>query len=478
MKNKFKSLGKKTQILLISTTLFLTIFLSPIFISTVTAGEIDIFQMVSTLLGKVDHQEEKIANLENEIDKLKEQIENQKPVIVEKEDKEEPKTDPVVVVKPEQPKPAEPKPAEPKPVEPKPAEPKPVATSLPTLQVYLKESALKLIWTKDTSTNFQGYKIVISKADSTPSYPDNGYLTFITDRYTTYWFLDNTKAYSNGDFGSYLAPDTYYYFAITYVYKDKKVTTDAVKFKTPSTIQTEETEPLAPESLKLEVMVKDSGLKLLWTKELSSQLQGYKVVISKSNSSPSYPDDGYLKWITDRNTNYVYVDNKSMYNGGDIEGYLLPDTEYYFSITYIYKDKNVTTPAILVKTPIGLYSPSDDPTLAVEDIDVNATVDGSVIKLSWTKEISNALQGYKVVISKNNSSPSYPDDGYLVWITDPYKNYWTIDNKTMYNGGDFDGYLQADQTYYVTVTYVYNDKKVTGEVIVITTPADLYIPTR
>jgi hypothetical protein len=473
MKNKFKSLGKKTQILLISTTLFLTIFLSPIFISTVTAGEIDIFQMVSTLLGKVDHQEEKIANLENEIDKLKEQIENQKPVVVEKEDKEEPKTDPVVVVKPEQPKPAEPKP-----VEPKPAEPKPVATSLPTLQVYLKESALKLIWTKDTSTNFQGYKIVISKADSTPSYPDNGYLTFITDRYTTYWFLDNTKAYSNGDFGSYLAPDTYYYFAITYVYKDKKVTTDAVKFKTPSTIQTEETEPLAPESLKLEVMVKDSGLKLLWTKELSSQLQGYKVVISKSNSSPSYPDDGYLKWITDRNTNYVYVDNKSMYNGGDIEGYLLPDTEYYFSITYIYKDKNVTTPAILVKTPIGLYSPSDDPTLAVEDIDVNATVDGSVIKLSWTKEISNALQGYKVVISKNNSSPSYPDDGYLVWITDPYKNYWTIDNKTMYNGGDFDGYLQADQTYYVTVTYVYNDKKVTGEVIVITTPADLYIPTR
>jgi hypothetical protein len=473
MKNKFKSLGKKTQILLISTTLFLTIFLSPIFISTVTAGEIDIFQMVSTLLGKVDHQEEKIANLENEIDKLKEQIENQKPVVVEKEDKEEPKTDPVVVVKPEQPKPAEPKP-----VEPKPAEPKPVATSQPTLQVYLKESALKLIWTKDTSTNFQGYKIVISKADSTPSYPDNGYLTFITDRYTTYWFLDNTKAYSNGDFGSYLAPDTYYYFAITYVYKDKKVTTDAVKFKTPSTIQTEETEPLAPESLKLEVMVKDSGLKLLWTKELSSQLQGYKVVISKSNSSPSYPDDGYLKWITDRNTNYVYVDNKSMYNGGDIEGYLLPDTEYYFSITYIYKNKNVTTPAILVKTPIGLYSPSDDPTLAVEDIDVNATIDGSVIKLSWTKEISNALQGYKVVISKNNSSPSYPNDGYLVWITDPYKNYWTIDNKTMYNGGDFDGYLQADQTYYVTVTYVYNDKKVTGEVIVITTPADLYIPTR
>lgn len=473
MKNKFKSLGKKTRILLISTTLFLTIFLSPIFISTVTAGEIDIFQMVSTLLGKVDHQEEKIANLENEIDKLKEQIENQKPVVVEKEDKEEPKTDPVVVVKPE-----EPKPVEPKPVEPKPVEPKPVVSSQPTLQVSLKESALKLIWTKDTSTNFQGYKIVISKADSTPSYPDNGYLTFITDRYTTYWYLDNTKAYSNGDFGSYLAPDTYYYFAITYVYKDKKVTTDAVKFKTPSTIQTEETEPLAPESLKLEVMVKDSGLKLLWTKELSSQLQGYKVVISKSNSSPSYPDEGYLKWITDRNTNYVYVDNKSMYNGGDIEGYLLPDTEYYFSITYIYKDKKVTTPAILVKTPIGLYSPSDDPTLAVEDIDVNATVDGSVIKLSWTKEISNALQGYKVVISKNNSSPSYPNDGYLVWITDPYKNYWTIDNKTMYNGGDFDGYLQADQTYYVTVTYVYNDKKVTGEVIMITTPTDLYIPTR
>jgi hypothetical protein len=471
MRNKFKALGKKTQILLITSTIVVTAFLSPIFVKTVTAGEIDIFQMVSTLLGKVDNQEDKIANLEKEIDKLKEQIDQQKPDPVE--EKEEPKTDPVEEVKPEEPKPEEPKPADPKPVDPKPVEP-----TEPKLQVYLKESALKLIWTKDTSVNFQGYKIVISKADATPSYPDNGYLTFVTDRDTNYWFLDNSKAYSNGDFGSYLAADTYYYFAITYVYKDKKVTTDAVKFKTPSTFSGGEVAPLPPESLKLEVFLKDAGLKLIWTKELSDQLQGYKVVISENNPNPSYPDDGYLKWITDRSMNYVYVDNKTMYNGGDVEGYLKADTNYYFSITYIYKDKSVTTSPVMIKTPLNMYIPGSEPTLTAEQIDVNAIIDGPVIKLNWTKETSSALQGYKVVISKDNSNPAYPTDGYLVWITDCTKNYWTIDNKTAYNGGDFGEYLQANQTYYITVTYVYADKKITGEVIQITTPPDLYIPTK
>jgi outer membrane biosynthesis protein TonB len=151
MRNKFKALGKKTQILLITSTIVVTAFLSPIFVKTVTAGEIDIFQMVSTLLGKVDNQEDKIANLEKEIDKLKEQIDQQKPDPVE--EKEEPKTDPVEEVKPEEPKPEEPKPADPKPVDPKPVEP-----TEPKLQVYLKESALKLIWTKDTSVNFRDIK--------------------------------------------------------------------------------------------------------------------------------------------------------------------------------------------------------------------------------------------------------------------------------------------------------------------------------
>ncbi len=467
MRNKFKALGKRTQILLITATIVITAFLSPIFVKTVTAGEIDIFQMVSTLLGKVENQDDKIANLENEIDKLKEQIEQQKPDPVI-EEKEEPKTDPVEEVKPEDPKPADPKPVDPKPVEP----------TEPKLQVYLKESALKLIWTKDTSTNFQGYKIVISKADSTPSYPDNGYLTFITDRYTNYWFLDNTKAYSNGDFGSYLAADTYYYFAITYVYKDKKVTTDAVKFKTPSSFNGSDADPLPPESLKLDVILKDTGLKLLWTKEVSDQLQGYKVVISQGNPNPSYPDDGYLKWITDRNMNYIYLDNKTMYNGGDIDGYLKADTNYYFTITYIYNDGSVTTSAVMAKTPVNMYTPGSEPTLTAEQIDVNAYIEGAVIKLNWTKETNIALQGYKVVISKNNSTPSYPGDGYLVWITDCTKNYWIIDNKTAYNGGDFGEYLEANQTYYITVTYVYGDKKITGEVIQVTTPPDLYIPTK
>jgi cell division protein FtsL len=471
MKRKFKTFGREAKILLIALAIVMTVFLSPIFLRTVTAGEIDIFQMVSTLLGKVENQDDKIAKLENEIDQLKEQIEQQKPdPIVEQ------KEGPVVEVKPVEVKPVEPKPVEVKPAEPKPVVTKPVEQTEPKLQVYLKESALKLIWTKDTSSNFQGYKIVISKGDTTPSYPDNGYLTYITDRYTTGIMLDNSTSYTDGDFGSVLAADTYYYFAVTYVYKDKKVTTDAVKFKTPSTFNNTSTEPLPPESLTLEVIPKDTGFKLLWTKEPSDQLQGYKVVISKNNPTPSYPDDGYLKWITDRNMNYIYVDNKTLYNGGDIDGYLEADTNYYVSITYVYNDEKITTQPVLVLTPSTLYKPGSEPTLNVENIDVNSTIYGSTVKLIWTKETNSTLQGYKVVISKNNSTPSYPEDGYLVWITDYTKNYWIIDNKNAYNSGDFGEYLEADQSYYATITYVYADKKVTSQTIVITTPPDLYIP--
>ncbi|MGE5329106.1 MAG: S-layer homology domain-containing protein [Deltaproteobacteria bacterium] len=96
---------------------------------------------------------------------------------------------------------------------------------------------------------------------------------------------------------------------------------------------------------------------------------------------------------------------------------------------------------------------------------LSGKVDGSKIILKWNKIDDKRLQGYKVVISKYNSSPKYPDNGYLYWITDRTKTYAVIDNKTAYNNGDFDGYLEEGEKYYFSITAVYSDKKVPGNVI-------------
>jgi hypothetical protein len=79
-------------------------------------------------------------------------------------------------------------------------------------------SGILLTWNMINDSDFAGYKVVISKNDSTPSYPSNGYLYFINDKNTTAQLINNNNDYNNGDFGSYLAIGENYYFSVTAVY--------------------------------------------------------------------------------------------------------------------------------------------------------------------------------------------------------------------------------------------------------------------
>ena len=102
---------------------------------------------------------------------------------------------------------------------------------------------------------------------------------------------------------------------------------------------------------------------------------------------------------------------------------------------------------------------------------VSGHAEGAVILLSWDVIQDADLSGYKVVVSKNNPNPKYPDDGYMFWITDRNHNYATLDNTTHYNGGDFGGYLQPGQKYYISVTALYNDgSRVPGNVLELVFP--------
>src|SRR5271157_4074295 len=69
---------------------------------------------------------------------------------------------------------------------------------------------------------------------------------------------------------------------------------------------------------------------------------------------------------------------------------------------------------------------------------LTGTVSGSAIQLTWNAIANPDLQGYRIVISKNNPNLAYPGDGHLISVTGTSQNSVTIDSSSAYRGGDFD----------------------------------------
>jgi hypothetical protein len=106
---------------------------------------------------------------------------------------------------------------------------------------------------------------------------------------------------------------------------------------------------LASTNLKIKIL--DDQALLSWDKITSTTFSGYKVVISRRDSTPSYPENGYYQYITDPNTTSVAVKAGDSYNGGDIGGQLRAGVDYYFSITVLYGDKKATGNVVRAKLP-------------------------------------------------------------------------------------------------------------------------------
>jgi len=98
--------------------------------------------------------------------------------------------------------------------------------------------------------------------------------------------------------------------------------------------------------------VDGSRIILSWKPVLDSRFSGYKVVASKANPSPAYPDDGYQYYITDRNQTTAVIDGSSEYNGGDIGGHFVPGQAYYFSVTALYNDARIKGNVVRLVFPL------------------------------------------------------------------------------------------------------------------------------
>lgn len=330
----------------------------------------------------------------------------------------------------------------------------------PSVQGKVVDGKVVLNWTKASEDGFVYYKVVASKSNSLPRYPQDGYLYVISDRDQTSVTINKEDSYNGGDIEGKLVAGQSYYFSITAVYDDAKVPGNAVLLKYPSA-------SVASGLVKVTGKVSDGKVVLNWTPVTGSGFHYYKVVISKNVSNPKYPEDGYLCYFSDINKTSCVIDKSSGYNGGDFGGKLVPGQKYYFSITAVFDNRKIVGNAVQLTYP-GINTSSAVSSSSTVKV-TGKVVDGHVV-LNWSPETGSGFHYYKVVISKDVSRPRYPDDGYLYYYSDISETSCVIDNSSAYNGGSFGEYLVPGQKYYFSITAVFDDRKIVGNAVQLTYP--------
>jgi hypothetical protein len=319
----------------------------------------------------------------------------------------------------------------------------------PTLTIADKGDSVLLDWNKVDHSEFKGYKVVVSKSDDSPVYPDNGYMKYITDKDNTAFEIKvGDKAY-NADFVK-IEKDQWYYAAITVLYDDDKVVTNTVKFKIDQEVSDDYITP--------NLVVRENGttVELDWNRIDHTEFQGYKVVVSEGNEAPKYPADGYMKYITDKDVTTFDISKGMKAYNADFNG-IEYDKEYYASITVLYKNGKTYSNTVVFELE------EEERNYIEPTLDLRIDEEEQLAHLSWTRIDHPDFQGYKVVVSATDDSPEYPSNGYVTYITD--KNQSEFDLAVGTKGYNTDFYkIEENEKYYVAITAVYSDDKVTGNV--------------
>ncbi|MFA4931235.1 MAG: hypothetical protein WC570_05225, partial [Patescibacteria group bacterium] len=165
------------------------------------------------------------------------------------------------------------------------------------------------IATLTTSNSVDGYKVVRSTTTSSPAHPDDT-INYISGSTTTD-YIDTTVTNNQA-----------YYYRIG-AYKNGVIVaySNFVHVIFTGDLDTNDNQ------FELRATSNNSGIQLNWDKYPSSDISGYKILRSISNSSPSYPDQ-YFKYIAGQ-TNTSYLD-QAVDTGQD----------YYYRVG-IYQDGEV-----------------------------------------------------------------------------------------------------------------------------------------
>ncbi len=201
--------------------------------------------------------------------------------------------------------------------------PAPAPTPYIKLAAIAGDAGVKLTWSIGGGlTAPYGFKVVKSK-ELKPVYPGNDYN-----------YLSNPDARS---FVWKVADgETYHFRVCTYngdgackTYSNDVSIKTALAVKEPAKSSGSGFEYIGTE-LQLSAMPIDGAVKLSWSPCTSSTFQGYKVVRSETDSNPYYPNNGYLQYITSRDSTY-YKDTN-----------VTAGKSYYYRICSLQSDGPVT----------------------------------------------------------------------------------------------------------------------------------------
>lgn len=218
----------------------------------------------------------------------------------------------------------------------------------------------------------------------------------------------------------------------------------------------------------LEKVIRDNDVVLEWSQVKESGFNYYKVVLSKSDSTPSYSENGYAKAISKVTSTRVELENGMTYNGGDLDGVIKGGETYYMAITAVYDDAKYTSNVQRVTLP-GKY---EAPDVGERTPILTYDVETKGVELNWTQSPSSGFSYYKVVLSQTEDNPYYPDYGYLTYISDASKTSYMVYEGASYKDGSKGGIggEVEDEGYYMTITAVYKDGKYTSNSVYVTLP--------
>jgi hypothetical protein len=220
----------------------------------------------------------------------------------------------------------------------------------PIVKAVETEEGILLKWDKIEHLDLNGYKIVASTSNASPTYPNDGYLAWLTDVDQVEYLIKPGTLYNGGDLGGSFKSGQEYYLNITAIYDKGNKSGEGVLAQMSGEINSLD---LSTEKIpKVTGKIMDNKIYLSWDTIDNTGLQGYKIVASKSNPNPVYHQDGYAKWITDLSVKEIYLSPYTYYNGGDIGGKLMPNENYYFSVTAVYNDGKVAGNAVQLRMPL------------------------------------------------------------------------------------------------------------------------------
>lgn len=305
---------------------------------------------------------------------------------------------------------------------------------------------LKLSWNVSIEDGLEGFKVVASKTDSSPIYPENGYVYYLNASQRAVEL--NGKLENHGGDSSYLEPGESYYFSITALYENGNIASNVIHMTYPG-VECDDT------SVYLEGIYNDGYIILEWEANDCDNISGYKVVASSTDETPIYPEDGYYKYISANENKRVMIPVNSYYNGGNI-GKFEAGIEYHFAITALSGDEKIASNTVTLSFENEI---TETPT-----IQLFGESNGSDVYLEWTDENDSAITGFKVVASKNDGTPMYPTNGYYKYIPKGEGYSTTISIGDGYNNGDFSKF-EAGENYYFSITALYGDQKVASNTL-------------